>query len=825
MTPTTPLRRLTVVAGLVLATLHLKAQTAPNPPNELAGGLSNEVTTLPTFDVGASSNHGYTSDQTTTGTRIASNLRDLPFSVSTVTSDFINDFAAFEFNDQVSNITSLAISEVQGQYVLRGFPITTQLVDGFRRLGLIDSVNIDRIDVIKGPAASIYGYIQPGGVVNITTKKPLETPEAGVAVFGGDYGFYRAQGYASGPMDKANKWFYRVDLADESRDYQQMFKSLSRYYGAFQVLYKPDDNTSLNLKIDDTFQHEHRGNQLIYIKDASSTIDPYRIFPSGADKGQNETISSYYLGLAYPNNPYNAALYNFNNSGPEEFNDRGMQSGTLTFEHRFNDVFSLREGFNVFSRSYERLYVDGLNYSIPAAAITGQAPEHDYEPQRNLANQIDLTAKFTTGPVSNQVLLTVDFSQETDRIQDLRMDATNAALQPVSTLNPNAPNWAFTTYKQDPALYDSAQANTWDRVDDYGLFLNEHASMFEDRLNLVAGVRLDTVDTDFKDYAAYNYFTGVFSEADLSKRVPYTLSHQIGVSYRIVDPLTFFANQSNSFNPQPNYVAGSGALSPNTTSKGFEYGAKVSMSDSLAFTLTHYEVYQYNSTYQVTTTEGAASVTDYINIAKQVSRGDEFELSWNPTKDFQLITSYSYDQATILQSNPEQLFLVGTSTRRAPEDQFSTAARYQFGGGVLKGLYFVANERYYSKSSVNISGGRTATGSGYYNFYLPNGLLPWPNLPEGVAVPVNLTTRLAAGGNPAAATIDPNLVRLPDGREKIFNQPFWLTDIGFGYEFKSGKFGHTVQVNLKNLFNRQYTYGSGIAGDPFTYVVSYMLTF
>ncbi|HSY54050.1 MAG TPA: TonB-dependent receptor plug domain-containing protein [Opitutaceae bacterium] len=825
-------------------TVHLSAQTAPNPPARSAPPpeeSNSEVIMLGTFDVGASNDHGYTSDETTSGTRIKANLRDLPFVVNVITSDFISDFAAFEFNDQVSNVSSLSVSEVQGQYQLRGFSVTTQLVDGFRRLGLVDSVNVDRIDVIKGPAASIYGYIQPGGVVNITTKRPLTHHEDSASVFVGDYDLFRLEAYSTGPLGDNGKVFYRADVSDQHRDFQQRYKAQSRYYGAFQILWKLDANTSLNFKVDDTFQHEHRGNQLLYLRTASTVSDPYRVFTSGAQTGQPQTISNYYLGLAYANNPYNAALYNFNNSGPGEYNDRRMMSGTLVFEHKINDVFSLRNGFNYFNRQYYRLYVDGLNYGIQAQSLSGQAPEFDSTPQRNVANQTDLTAKFKTGSVSHQMLLTLDFSDEVDRSVELRMDAssivavnpsTGQLLNPVTNItNFTNPNYGFVTYKQNPALYNQTQANYWDSVHDYGLFLNEHASMFHNRLNVIAGLRSDWINTKLDDYVAYNYLTNAFGEKDLDENIRHFFSHQLGISYRVIDDVTLFANQSNSINPQPNYVPGSGLEAPNSSSKGYEFGTKVSLfKNRLSFTLSHYQIHQYNSIYQISTTEtladgSSASVTGFMNIPEEVSTGDEVEAAWQPTKGLQLMIDYSYDEAKITQSNPYYLYLQGTPTRRVPANQFGSAARYTFGDGIFKGLYLVAKENYYSKSVVNVSGGRAATGSGFVNNPVNGG---FPFAVDGVApyAPVtntNLTTRqtpATPNGMP-----DPQIVHLPDGREAIYNAPWATTDLGIGYKFKTGGYTHRLQLNVKNVFNRRYTYGSAIAGDPITYVVSYSLTY
>jgi iron complex outermembrane receptor protein len=838
---TTPLHRLTIVAGFLLAGLHLSAQTAakpntpPSPSATPSDEANSEVITLGTFDVSSANNHGYTSDESTTGTRIKANLRDLPFSVSVITSDFINDFANFDFNDQVSNVSSLSTSEEEGQYQLRGFVIGTQLVDGFRRLGIIDPVNIDRIEIIKGPAASVYGYIQPGGVVNILTKRPLTHQEDGLGLYAGSFDFRRAKAYSTGPVGQSGKVFYRVDLADQHQEFQQEFKATSRYYGAAELLFKPNDNTSLSVKVDYVFQHQHRGNGLAALRTTGIVTDPYRVFTTGATIGQHQTISNYFQGLAYSDNPYDPALYNFNNGGPEEYNDRRMTSAQMVFQHHINDIFDVREGFNTYDRHFYRLWVSGNTYNIPPfgtlGTLSGQQPEYDVTPQRNLANQFDLTAKFDTGPVSNQMLLSFDYSLERDGQTNLRMDSTNAALQPVNNVNPDNPAWGFTTFQQNPSLYDQQQSNYVDSVYNYGVFMNEHASMLNNRLNLIAGLRIDKIDTKLVDHAVYNYFTGNINTQVMKASLQHYATHQLGASFRIADPVTVFVNESTSINPQPNYIAGLGQLSPNAHSEGHEFGAKVSLLENrLNFTVSRYDINQYNAFYQITTTTTnpngvSASTNSGIVVPRQVSRGYEADLNWNATKSLSFLIDYSYDEARVVESGNAYPNLVGTPTRRVPANEFGGAARYEFNDGKLKGLFFVVNEKFASKSLVDLSGGRAASGSGFVNNPLPSGILPWPNLPAGAAVPTFMTTRLGPGANPATGETDQNLVHLPDGREAIFNEPYWLTDIGVGYTFKTGKFRHKLQLNFKNIFNRQWTWGSGTVGNPLTYVGSYTLTF
>jgi outer membrane receptor protein involved in Fe transport len=151
------------------------AATTATPPASSTTKVdaNGEVVTLQEFNVTAAAVSEYTASESTAGTRVVSSIRDLPFNVNVVTGELLDDFNALDFRDQMaftSNVTGY--ETLSSGYSIRGFDADVQLRNGFRRIGLIDKVNIERAEVIKGPAASIYGAVFPGGTVNFVTRKP-----------------------------------------------------------------------------------------------------------------------------------------------------------------------------------------------------------------------------------------------------------------------------------------------------------------------------------------------------------------------------------------------------------------------------------------------------------------------------------------------------------------------------------------------------------------------------------------------------------------------------------------------------------------------------
>ncbi|HYC72881.1 MAG TPA: TonB-dependent receptor plug domain-containing protein, partial [Opitutaceae bacterium] len=162
-----------LAALLPLAGAAFAQEAAPAP-------TANDVITLSTFQVTTSSDQGYRAGNSVSATRIDTPIKDLPFSISAFTEQFIEDIGALELLDVVSfapGVTSGAKEFTQGnnRYSIRGFDgdVTPQR-NGFVGARYVDAGNIARVEVVKGPASLLYGQITPGGTVNYITKRPTE---------------------------------------------------------------------------------------------------------------------------------------------------------------------------------------------------------------------------------------------------------------------------------------------------------------------------------------------------------------------------------------------------------------------------------------------------------------------------------------------------------------------------------------------------------------------------------------------------------------------------------------------------------------------------
>jgi iron complex outermembrane receptor protein len=869
------------------------AATAPGGTGSTVApdSSSNQVVTLPAFDVSGDEAHGYIAAESTTGTRIASKLADLPFNVDVVTSSFMQDFAAFNLNEQLALVAGFSPSEVTGQYQLRGFSSSVELVDGFRRIGLIDVSDIERIEIIKGPDASIYGAIQPGGVVNIITPQPTSTQTGKFEIAAGSDNFLRSALAASGPLNAAGTFFYRLEVAHEFNDYGEAFASQNQGYVSGKLLWKPDSNTSLELNFQHTERYEHPFNQVL-------TVTEKQTMPWAG----NSITESQYYGMATTN------LLNYDFAGPQSYDVFRMNTATLTFQHSFSDFWQVKFGANAFTSPYfDQLVGSGAYYpygtgnvTLVNGAVTNpftpevkDQPQVDFKPQRGGGAQLDNLFSFTTGPVSNKLLVTGDYyelsqrsltkvptvngSQATDYYG--LYSPYNSAGAPYyvmqTTWSPALGyGWNTTLYSADPALYNAVTTDQWTASGDYGVFASERASLFGDKLILLAGGRWDYVRNQVKnynipevgtpaalvtveptDYQAFDYNTSAWT-------------YQLGATWKVTKNFSLYGNKSTAFNPQPQIDSNTGLALPNNKSSGYDFGIKGAFMDGrLNVTVDQFLINEFNLAQ--TETDPVTSEKDTILSGQQQAKGYEFDFNYQVTNDLMVLGDWGYTSTKVLDSNVIT-FLNDLPARRVPRDNVGIGLHYQISHGFARGLFFVAEATYASKSLVNLGSGKslipgpagTAVGSTSSMYYVAatnttyangkdpkiagelkitgtpvinvpfpgNGVLPYPSQPANAVLnfPMSVTGTPLPLVNASVAGIysgEPEGVFVDDGRENNYNAPYALFSVGTGYVWKMGRYTNSLQVNIKNVLNRAYTYGSGVPGNPFQFIASYNLDF
>ncbi len=210
--------------------------------------------TLPTTTIsGTSEQQSYKTSESKSAMKIDAPLRDIPQTVNVVPQSVIKDQGATSLEDVLKNVPGIGLSNGDGQrdqITIRGFSAIGDIfVDGFRDDALYyrDLSNIERVEVIKGPAAVLYGRGSSGGLINNVSKKPNFSPLQEVGVSFDSEGQRRTQfdaGWADQQMgDKA----FRVTGAFEDSDTFRDDGYIDRKAIAPSAYFRLSDDLELNL--------------------------------------------------------------------------------------------------------------------------------------------------------------------------------------------------------------------------------------------------------------------------------------------------------------------------------------------------------------------------------------------------------------------------------------------------------------------------------------------------------------------------------------------------------------------------------------------------
>lgn len=787
----------------------------PAPGRPAAANGESDVVALPEFTVTSRAASEYAATESTTGTRVASKIFDLPFVVNTVTSQFMEEFSLLEFAEQFAYTSNFVASEnLWGGYNLRGFAAQLQLRNGFRRNGLSDRVNVDRAEVIKGPTAAIYGITTPSGAINFVTRRPQTKPGYRLGLSGGSHEFRRAEVSATGPI--ASRMFYRVDATQWEREPDPIHKRVEFGTVSGVLLFKPTDHTSVSVEYEFLERREQGISGAVVPSTQTPNVqDPYR--------GTG--------GLYTANVRLATELWDRNFQGPRNYSHRSIHNVTASLEHRFGPSLSLRSSANGWRRLTERNEIASRNVFRPdlspaaGGSISRGTPQFRTITEGVGGWQTDLLSAFETGPVKHKLLTTLDYGRHT-QTNSKAYQMTNFAvglpgLGSAVPINDSRLEH-FVRYHENPAIYNNAapSLHTDLSIDVVGLFVSERAFLFDERLILLAGLRYDWVRNELEDHLAAT------PAGRITRQIERKLTYQAGLNYALRPWLRLYANASTSFFPQIqagnavgiNPVDGSTFALPNEEGHGLDAGVKVSAwGGNLSFTAGWFDIRRQKIADRVNadTSAGALSVT-YVS-GEQSSRGFEGDFNWVATSELQFFGGYGYTDAQY-ESHPLR-WLIGGPLRNAPKHTVSLGSRYEFKAGPLRGFYVTAGYRYNSSNPTNPAGSsRTITsaqvaaaaGSSapFRNHPFPNGRLPRPDLPAGAIIP--------------SGTLN-----LPNGIEHYRSPAYETADVGLGYRWRSAdrRLRHRVQVNGKNLFDERHFLGSGFAADGASYTVSYDLSF
>ena len=622
-------------ASLALAlSLLLRLQAAV--PAQSSPPAGEDVVRLSEFSVSASGDRGYAPAETMTGTRVATKIIDLPYTVNVLTAEFFEDFGIFELADNIVHIGSFTGLDIGGNFNLRGFSSSFQLRDGFFRLGRYGSSNIDRMEIIKGSNAAIYGRSSPGGMVNMISKAPKTRENQKLTFNYGSYGTERMTLEATGPFAKSSlgTTSYLVTASHYQRDFGQEYARNRNYeyYGALKHTFP--DSSNLLLAAEYLLQMRHA---------------PLNGAPLITDqKGTASVNDDEAVGYAW-------SLAGVNPFGPNSELNRGYSGLTANYDKQINEIWSFRASANYYlvrrwdynqNTGWGSLIINPANAAAPITSARGAIPQKGLIFEDGGGIQGDVLAKYWTGnrQIEHRTLTAIDINDY------YRWDPTR---QFAASANPDIVAWnTVRTVRLDPLTLRPAAPVAYfpkwfqwgqevatrirkQRVTVLGGLIRHQAALFNGRLLAYAGARYDTVRFRHREFIPVptNFAVGQLVDKQLSALKP-----NFGVNYKLNNSLRFFVNYSESyFVPQSEATATVNSSDyKSEIANGWDYGFKGSLlNDRLTFTLSGF--YAIRENVQVTDLEETPPGSgNYLTISRregnQLVRGYEFDFNWRLTE-------------------------------------------------------------------------------------------------------------------------------------------------------------------------------------------------
>lgn len=332
---------------------------------------------------------GYVANRSATGTKTDTPLLETPQSISVIPRDLIDDQNAQSLN-QILRYTAGVTPETRGavatrydQLTIRGFD-ADEYWNGMKLQSLyyiapqIETYLLERVEVLKGPSSVLYGQSPAGGLVNMVSKRPTETPLHEVGVEVGTDEHLRATADLSGPLDAEGKYLYRLTAVGLTEDGQIRMTENERVAVAPSFTWRPDADTRLTLL--GLYQRDPKGNSYGGIP------------PQGT--------------VLY--NPLGKIPVDFYDGDPnfEKF-DREQASLGYEFERRLGDRWTMRlNGRWLRSEvAYDSVYANGLSADY-RTLNRGIATSREELTALTFDNQLE--GRVDTGPVQHTVLVGVD---------------------------------------------------------------------------------------------------------------------------------------------------------------------------------------------------------------------------------------------------------------------------------------------------------------------------------------------------------------------------------------------------------------------------------
>jgi iron complex outermembrane recepter protein len=570
-----------------------------------------------------------------------------PVSIQVIPQQVLKDQQITRLGDALNNVSGVIHNNdsygTGDSFSIRGFDqmeVTYEngvKLDQYTTSGLTRSLaNIEQIEVIKGPASVLYGRAEPGGLVNVVTKMPLDTPYYSLDQQAGSYDFYRTTLDATAPLNAGKTLLYRFNLDYENSGSFREFVYAHRLFLFPTLQWKTDDRNRVTLEI----------------KYGAGT----EVFDNGIPFLANGTPANVPLSR-------NFVEPDANHSTSHEY------SAKLSASHDFDENWKLRV---LYKAEYHSSPSPNSQYYSGDADANGDLQRYWYVTDHfhHLTHQavVDLTGKFETFGISHTAIAGFDYYHQ-QGYYDIGQPSAS-----VPTINIYNPLYGQAFPSLDPASGGFEKSGQ----DAFGAYLQDQMEL-PGNVHLLAGFRYDQATT---------FEHGTFFTADTRDTPPIT--PRFGILWQAVKPVSLYATYTENFGATPlGNTPAPGKLLPPESARQYEFGIKTEWLDQrLTVTASVYQLTKQN-----VPTADPSNPAYSVAIGEARSRGFELDVAGRITAGWRVIGGYSYIDCVTTQDNNTPS-LAGLRFPDAPYNSASLWSTYEVQGGATRGLRFGAGVVY-----------------------------------------------------------------------------------------------------------------------------------
>ncbi|GMQ38538.1 TonB-dependent siderophore receptor [Enterobacter asburiae] len=546
----------------------------------------------------AEATNGYQPLNTSTATLTNMPMLDIPQVVNTVSDKVLEDQHATTLDEALYNVSNVVqtntLGGTQDAFVRRGFGANRDgsiMTNGLRTV-LPRSFNAatERVEVLKGPASTLYGILDPGGLINVVTKRPEKTFGGSISATSSSFGGGTGQIDVTGPID-GTRLAYRLTGEYQDEDYWRNFGTERSTFIAPSLTWFGDDATV-------TVLYSHR--------DYKTPFDRGTIFDLNTKKAVDVDRKTRF------DEPFNVT-------------DGQSDLAQLNAEYRLNSQWTAKFDYSYSQDKYSDNQARVMAYDSKTGNLTRRVDATQGSTQRMHTTRADLQGNVDIAGYYNEILTGVSY----ENYDLLRTDMIRC--KNVKDFNIYNPSYGSLGKCTTVSASDSDQTIKQESYSAYA----QDALYLTDKWIAVAGLRYQY----YTQYAGKGRPFNVNTDSRDDQWTP-----KLGLVYKLTPAVSLFANYSQTFMPQSSIASYIGDLPPET-SNAYEIGAKFDLFDGITANIALFDIHKRNVLY----TESIGDETVAKTAGRVRSQGVEVDLAGSLTENTNIIASYGYTDAKVLE--------------------------------------------------------------------------------------------------------------------------------------------------------------------------------